>query len=76
MGGSGLEDCLQTVYGSSSVPKMLEGKAIKRACRKHGLECVAACGNCRGESCTNVIIENIEGDDIDDLDRNVFDLFI
>ena len=37
MGGSGLEDCLQTVYGSSAVPKMLEGKAIARALRAHFL---------------------------------------
>ena len=24
------------------------------SCRKHGLKCVIACGNCRGESCRNV----------------------
>ena len=23
------------------------------SCRKHGLKCVTACGDCRGESCTN-----------------------
>ena len=23
------------------------------SCRKHGLKCVIACGNCRGESCRN-----------------------
>ena len=37
MDGSGLEDCLQTVFGSSSVPKMFEGKAIARALRAHFL---------------------------------------
>ena len=47
------------------------------SCRKHGIECVAACGNCRGEFCTNmVVVENIAGDDHEDLDRNVFDLFV
>ena len=37
MDGSGLEDCFQTVYGSATVSKMLQGKAISRALRAHFL---------------------------------------
>ena len=47
------------------------------SCRKNGLHCVAACGNCRGENCTN---ENskLEQDDTEDengCERNIFDIF-
>ena len=33
------------------------------SCRKHGLKCVAACGECRGESCRNA--EEVTLDDVD-----------
>ena len=37
MNGSGLADCLQTVFGSSTVPKIIDGKAIAKALRAHFL---------------------------------------
>ena len=46
------------------------------SCRKHGLKCVAACGDCRGKSCNNMaelMVEPLVNDE--ELDRNVFDLF-
>lgn len=49
------------------------------SCRKHGLKCVAACGDCRGELCSNIMVteERIINDDDDDeqLERNIFDVF-
>ena len=47
------------------------------SCKKNGLYCVAACGNCRGDGCEN---ENPKNQIIDDFseesdDRNIFDIF-
>ena len=40
------------------------------SCRKHGLKCMVACNECRGESCRNSV------DIIEDMfERNPFDLF-
>ncbi len=36
------------------------------SCRKHGLKCVTACGDCRGVNCLNA-----EDDFIDDLEENL-----
>ena len=51
--------------------------SINCSCKKNGLYCVAACGNCRGDGCENENPKNrlVDGysDDIDD--RNVFDIF-
>ena len=45
------------------------------SCRKHGLKCVAACGNCRGELCTNSV-SSMDVDPVDDdFERNIFDIF-
>ena len=44
------------------------------SCRKHGLKCVAACGDCRGELCNNMVTEENIVDD-EELERNIFDLF-
>ena len=44
------------------------------SCRRNGLHCVAACGNCCGEGCTN---EAPKDDDIEDEynnERNIFDV--
>ena len=38
------------------------------SCRKHGLKCVTACGDCRGESCQNA--EEVTLDDEDNVDPN------
>ena len=35
-------------------------------CRKHGLECSAGCGNCRGVSCSNAPTPSVEDADSDD----------
>ena len=46
------------------------------SCKKHGLVCVSACGNCNGIDCENY--ENEVGmDDFSDEeeDRNIFDVF-
>ena len=47
------------------------------SCRMNGLHCVAACGNCRGEGCTNeapkLEIDNTE--DNNDFERNIFDIW-
>ena len=43
-------------------------------CHKHGLKCVAACGDCRGELCNNMVTEENIVDD-EELERNIFDLF-
>ena len=55
------------------------------SCRRNGLKCVAACGNCRGQECENRCSENMETDDdgdddnaimaINAFDRNIFDIF-
>ena len=52
-------------------------------CRKNGLSCVRACGDCRGEGCVNahseLAINNSDNDDDtiegDDFTRNIFDIF-
>ena len=45
------------------------------SCRKHGLKCMVACGECRGESCRNSV-DIIEKDyDEDMFERNLFGLF-
>ena len=48
------------------------------SCRKQSLKCVTACGDCWGELCSNMVIEDhiVEDDDDDEqLERNIFDLF-
>ena len=47
------------------------------SCRRNGLNCVDACGNCRGQECENRCSdEDMEtDDDDDDFDRNIFDIF-
>ena len=52
-------------------------KGLTCSCRKHGLECVVACGNCHGELCTNVSVRIMEdpSNDGDEMDRNIFDIF-
>ena len=40
------------------------------SCKKHGLDCGVACGNCRGKFCNNV-----SADEEIDVGRNVFDIF-
>ena len=34
------------------------------SCRKHGLDCSAACGNCRGQSCTNCALPDVGENDV------------
>ena len=41
------------------------------SCRKNGLTCVAACGDCMGESCNNSCAETED----DNEDRNLFEQF-
>ena len=44
------------------------------SCQKHGLKCMVACDECRGESCANSV--DIVEEDADKIfDRNLFDLF-
>lgn len=38
------------------------------SCRKHGLKCVTACGDCRGESCRNAEGTVLDDTDLDDAD--------
>ena len=46
------------------------------SCRKNGLPCVAACGHCHGNNCTNVPQFNELVDDDDEcFERNAFELF-
>ena len=43
-------------------------------CRKNGLPCVTACGECRGVGCYNAIEE--DRNDVEDVDdRNLFETF-
>ncbi len=42
------------------------------SCRKHGLKCVTACGDCRGESCRNA--EETAYNDNNDIDSNAIDM--
>jgi len=46
-------------------------------CKKHGLRCVTACGNCRGELCTNkeFEIDSSSYEEGDFQDKNIFDIF-
>ena len=46
------------------------------SCRKHGLKCVAACSEYQGELCNNMVTEDYIIDDDEQLDRNIFDLFL
>ena len=41
------------------------------SCRKSGLTCITACGDCRGESCNNSSTETED----DNEDRKLFELF-
>lgn len=45
------------------------------SCRKNGLSCVAACGNCHGENCENKAVLVTDEDAYEDEERNIFDLF-
>ena len=42
------------------------------SCRKHGLKCVAACGDCRGESCQNAEEIILDAEDTSDNDVDEF----
>ena len=42
-----------------------------RSCRKNGLTCVAACADCRGESCNNSCAKTEDANE----DRNSFEQF-
>ena len=44
-------------------------------CQKHGLKCMVACGECRGESCGNSVDIIEEDYDEDMFEGNLFDLF-
>ena len=48
------------------------------SCKKDGLHCVVACGNCRGDGCQNEApkfgINETQNDEVD-YDRNIFDIF-
>ena len=44
------------------------------SCRKHGLKCMIACGECRGESCGNYVDSIEKGYDAGMFERNLFDL--
>ena len=43
--------------------------------RKHGFRCVAACGECRDESCGNHVDKTEEDYDADIFEKNLFALF-
>ena len=46
------------------------------SCRKSGLSCVATCGKCQWEQCENSDITPVdENNDIEEDDRNIFELF-
>ena len=48
------------------------------SCRKNGIKCMAACGNCHGYECNNSVenaIQSNESSSDEELDRNIFDLF-
>ena len=46
------------------------------SCRKHGLKCVAACGDCRGKECNNMAnVDNVEPSDDEEFDMNIFYIF-
>lgn len=42
------------------------GCGVSCGCRQHGLVCTAACGDCRGESCTNSVISDTAADSDDE----------
>ena len=54
------------------------------SCRKNGLKLVPACGDCRGDSCNNVIIIEESATNLVDSEkvieeeeeRNIFDIFM
>ena len=53
-------------------------KGLTCSCRKHGLECIAACGNCHRELCTNIrvqVVDEKEERGLDGMDRYIFDIF-
>ena len=46
------------------------------SCRKYGMACVAACGDCRGENCCNTskVDEPLENENDPDCNANIFDI--
>ena len=82
MDGSGLTDCLQNVFASNSVPKIMDGKAISRALRGHFLIESSLCtillstfipeksldedNDLNGLEDTNNILDSGEGDSAED----------
>ena len=52
------------------------------SCKRNGIPCVAACGDCRGIECNNRSDQNDEDDDDDgeedyeNIDRNIFDILL
>ena len=43
----------KNALGNTSKPKTQVKNKARCSCRKLGLNCVAACGDCRGEHCRN-----------------------
>ena len=44
------------------------------SCRKNGLKCVAACGDCRGMECQNCdTVELASDDESEEYDNNIFE---
>ena len=49
-----------------------KGDCSKRCdCRRSGFECTAMCGQCHGESCTNLNTVLVDDTDDDDIDNNI-----
>ena len=54
------------------------------SCKKHGLSCSVACGNCRGVSCANSVVPSLsdltddfsDATDFDWFDKSFFEMFI
>ena len=44
--------------------------SMRCTCKKHDLECSAACGHCRGTSCTNAAALDFDEDLDEDEDEN------
>ena len=73
---SGQAELLNVLRCNCKLPTKNLCGANNCICRKIGLSCVTACGNCQGNNCTNVSkFENMDDSKDENFERNVFELF-
>ena len=73
---SGPAELLNVIRCSSKLSTKTLCGANNCSCRKIGLLCITACGNCHGKNCTNVSkFETMDDLEDESFERNAFELF-